>query len=466
MTVRVRTSVDARTHAGVAAGEAGESSATRRRPPARGGFLATREMETTLYGVLALGATAIAVAAFAPSAAVSLPASVAAVLLLACAAALLAALRGLSSPITRSVPGGRGRRLRAAVIGPVASALDLKAELLQAGVERIAVVGAIVPGSAGSEGHDAGALGTLADLGPIVKAQQIDLLVTTSVVSCSDVVTAMMSACEGDPVRLYNLSGFYEDVFGRVPVSEIDSGWFQYVLHPRFTERRSQRIFDLLIGSLLALLLLPLLCVVVLLILAEGGPVLFPQRRIGEHGRTFVMYKFRTMRCEPNDAPKWASADDPRVTSLGRILRRTHVDELPQIFNVLLGDMALVGPRPEQPAIAARLEESLPFWRARYRHKPGLTGWAQVRSGYARSEDGSAWKLAHDLYYLRHQSLALDMAILIQTASTLLFAAPDVEHIKTPFIVRHAPFAPVAQVEAAAQPIVADLIVPAGSDAA
>ena len=450
--------VDAKVGSGAAVGApTAEPSATRRlrRLSSRGsGFPATRHLEMMLYGVLTMGGIAIVGAALAPNAALALLASVAAVLLLACTAALLAALRGLSSPITRSAACSAGRPLRAAVVGPVASALDLRAELLQAGVDRIAIAGAIVPGPVPAQGRDTAELGTLAQLGEIVKAQHIDLVLTASVVSHPDVIKALMSTCEDDPVRLYGLSSLYEDVFGRVPVGEIDSGWFQYVLHPRFVERRAQRIFDLLVGSLLAALLLPLLVAVALLVRRDGGPVLYRQRRIGNHGRTFVMYKFRTMRSEESGVARWTSADDPRVTPLGRTLRRTHMDELPQIFNVLRGDMALVGPRPEQPDIAARLEEVLPFWRGRYRHKPGLTGWAQIRCGYARSDEASAWKLAHDLYYLRHQSLALDVAILLETASTMLFGAPEVEQITAPFVARHGRLVTVAQGEAASESIV------------
>lgn len=450
--------MDATVGSGAVAGEAAEPCATQRqrRLGSRGsGFPATRHLEMMLHGMLAMGCAGIAVAALAPIAALAVLASLASVLLLACAAALLAAVRGLSSPITRSA-ACPGRPLRAAVVGPVASALDLRAELLQAGVDRIAIAGAIVPGPVPAQGSDAGELGTLEQLGELVKAQQLGLVLTASVASRSDVVETLMSTCEDDPVRLYGLSALYEDVFGRVPVSEIDSGWFQYVLHPRFTERRSRRIFDLLVASLLAVLLLPLLVAVSLLVRRDGGPVLYRQRRIGEHGRPFVMYKFRTMLWEECSVARWASADDSRVTPVGRILRRTHIDELPQIFNVLLGDMALVGPRPEQPEIAARLEAVLPFWRGRYRHKPGLTGWAQIRCGYARSDEGSAWKLAHDLYYLRHQSLALDVAILLETASAVLFGVPDVEHVSAPFVARHGQFVALAQGEAATEPIVVD----------
>ena len=118
-------------------------------------------------------------------------------------------------------------------------------------------------------------------------------------------------------------------------------------------------------------------------------------------------------------AAQWASPDDPRVTRVGRVLRRTHLDEVPQIFNVLRGEMSLIGPRPEQPEFVERLEEFIPFYERRHLLKPGLTGWAQVRCGYAGSDKGSAWKLSHDLYYLKHRSLSFDIAILGETVRTL-----------------------------------------------
>ena len=132
------------------------------------------------------------------------------------------------------------------------------------------------------------------------------------------------------------------------------------------------------------------------------------------------MYKLRTMRERPdNDAERWCAVDDPRITRVGRVLRSLHLDELPQLYNVLRGEMSIVGPRPEQPEIVSRLEAGITFYSRRHLIKPGLAGWAQLRCGYARSERGSAWKLCHDLYYLKHQSLRFDMVILMRTFLTL-----------------------------------------------
>ncbi len=391
----------------------------------RGGLPATRDLEPTLWGLLTLAGGEIAVMALAPARGAAVAAVAAACLTLASAAAVLRAILTLSPAMPRPV--------RAAVVGRSASALDLRRELERAGVRDVLVIGAIVPGPVRAKARDALELGAVSDVGRIVGERSLDLLLLGPGASRVEAVDAVMRFCDGDPVRLCDLSAFYEDVFGRVPVAEIDGAWERYLLHPRFRERRTQRALDVLVAGAAAVVLLPLLAMLVLLIRRDGGPALFRQRRIGQHGRPFMILKLRTMRWEGADEPaRWSSGDDPRVTPMGRTLRRTHLDELPQLLNVLRGEMTLVGPRPEQPEIAARLEELMPFWRGRHRHKPGLTGWAQIRCGYAGSDDDSAWKLAHDLFYLRHRSLALDVAILVRTASMLLRGPRRAEHLEAP----------------------------------
>jgi lipopolysaccharide/colanic/teichoic acid biosynthesis glycosyltransferase len=131
--------------------------------------------------------------------------------------------------------------------------------------------------------------------------------------------------------------------------------------------------------------------------------------------------KLRTMRVGADATAQWAEPEDPRITRVGAFLRRTHLDELPQLVNVLRGEMSLVGPRPEQPEFVERLERALPFYQRRHLMRPGITGWAQIRCGYAGSDIGSAWKLCHDLYYAKHRSVGLDLLILGETLSTLVF---------------------------------------------
>jgi lipopolysaccharide/colanic/teichoic acid biosynthesis glycosyltransferase len=192
------------------------------------------------------------------------------------------------------------------------------------------------------------------------------------------------------------------------------------MMHPNYhpSARFGRRCFDILGALIIGVAVLPVLMGLVLLIRRDGGPAIHRQTRIGAGGRPFTLYKLRTMR--PVDGPaRWSSPDDPRVTRIGRAIRPTHLDELPQLLNVLRGDMSIVGPRPEQPDIAARLERELPFYQRRHLIKPGITGWAQIRCGYAGSEAGSAWKLCHDLYYVKRQSLILDFLIIVETIRAL-----------------------------------------------
>jgi lipopolysaccharide/colanic/teichoic acid biosynthesis glycosyltransferase len=210
-------------------------------------------------------------------------------------------------------------------------------------------------------------------------------------------------------------------VFGHVPVAEINAAWFQYIMHPRYSPitPHAKRALDLIVGIALGLFFLPILTVCALLIRRDGGPALFKQARIGEGGRPLAVYKLRTMVVDAGLDSQWASPGDPRITRIGATLRRLHLDELPQIINVLRGEMSIVGPRPEQPEFVERLEGLLPFYSRRHLIKPGITGWAQVRCGYAGSDVGSAWKLCHDLYYLKYRSTAFDLSILAETLGAI-----------------------------------------------
>jgi lipopolysaccharide/colanic/teichoic acid biosynthesis glycosyltransferase len=152
-------------------------------------------------------------------------------------------------------------------------------------------------------------------------------------------------------------------------------------------------------------------------LLANRGSVFYRQPRVGKNGTEFQIIKFRTMRAAGPDQPsEWTTEDDPRITPFGRLLRRTHVDELPQLLNVLRGDLAIVGPRPEQPHYVRELVDKIPFYDLRHRVRPGLTGWAQVKYGYAGTESDALQKLQYEFFYLRHQSLTLDARIIGRTA--------------------------------------------------
>jgi lipopolysaccharide/colanic/teichoic acid biosynthesis glycosyltransferase len=182
----------------------------------------------------------------------------------------------------------------------------------------------------------------------------------------------------------------------------------------------AKRVFDLVGATTALVVLAPLLAIIALLIRRTPGPVLYRQTRVGQGGALFEIYKFRTMRVDAEEPGccRWACHDDPRVTRIGRLLRRGHLDELPQLWNVLRGEMSLVGPRPERPDFVEELERAVPFWGRRLLIKPGLTGWAQLHSGYASDVDGAAAKLSYDLWYLRHRNVVLDLAICVKTLSS------------------------------------------------
>jgi exopolysaccharide biosynthesis polyprenyl glycosylphosphotransferase len=261
------------------------------------------------------------------------------------------------------------------------------------------------------------------DLASVVREQRVDVVVLAGD-DRGDAVQQLLDAGSVD-VRVVGPAEFYEHAFGYVPIWQVSPVWFMSVIHlyQRRYPRAIKRGTDIVVAATALTVLGPLLLVVALLLrLSGGGPVLYRQLRCGEGGRPFEIVKFRTMVADAEQAhgAVWAGADDPRITRVGRFLRRARVDELPQLWNVLRGEMSIVGPRPERPELLPVIEESLPFFTRRHLVKPGITGWAQIRLGYTDDPVGAADKLAYDLFYLRHRSLALDLAIAFKTAGTLL----------------------------------------------
>ncbi len=221
------------------------------------------------------------------------------------------------------------------------------------------------------------------------------------------------------PVRTIGADQLYEELFGHVPMGTIDTRWYLYMLHPEFVATRplTDRAVELGVAIPALVVAAPLLALAAVAIkLGDGGPVLYRQTRVGAGGEPFEILKLRTMSAGAQDGgAEWSAADDARVTRAGRLLRRLHIDELPQLVNVLRGEMTLVGPRPEQPQMVAELERIFPHYSRRHHVKPGVTGWAQVRCGYAGSTLGTAWKLCHDLYYLKRRSRLVNLTIVLET---------------------------------------------------
>ncbi len=319
---------------------------------------------------------------------------------------------------------GDALRARVAVIGTREFAADFVAELEAANVRTYDVVGWI-SSQGPAEYRRLRWLGTLDEVREAVLVDRIDLIVCgpnagdAQGARIEDVSARVADECLDLPVRLIAANQLYEETFGHVPVGMIDAAWYRYIMHPRFRAAgpHSKRAFDLVVGSIIGLCFLPVMAVAAIAIkLSDGGPVLYRQRRLGEFGGEFDILKLRTMRQDAEaNGPQWSAVADTRVTRVGRILRRTHVDEIPQLWNVLRGDMTLVGPRPERPEMVAELERRFPHYTRRHLVKPGIAGWAALRCGYAGSDIGTAWKLCHDLFYIKRRSMLADALILAET---------------------------------------------------
>jgi exopolysaccharide biosynthesis polyprenyl glycosylphosphotransferase len=327
-----------------------------------------------------------------------------------------------------------GCKVHVAVLSPgVANALA--DELRVAGIRSHDVVGWVAAdGQAFGGEHLAGempCLGRLEDVRSLVLEHRVDLLVSCPVHGAErarlHTLEIVADSCLDLPVKLIELSQLYEDLFGHVPLGTTDAAWFQHLLDPGFRpgSERVKRAVDLVLGSLLLVLASPLIAVAGLAVkLTDGGPVLYRQRRVGQGRAEFTMLKLRSMAVDAEaQGARWAEHDDDRTTPVGRLMRRTHIDELPQLLNVLRGEMSLVGPRPERPALVPGLEAQFHYYKCRHVLKPGITGWGQVRCGYAGSDTGAAWKLCHDLFYLKHRSTISDLLILVETVRTVATGA-------------------------------------------
>ncbi|MEM7359270.1 MAG: sugar transferase [Pseudomonadota bacterium] len=222
-------------------------------------------------------------------------------------------------------------------------------------------------------------------------------------------------------IPIFSLSDFFESFLFLVPVQEINNDWFiraqGFTMLHSSVAIRVKRAVDIVAALLLLVLNIPICLLTALLIkLTSRGPVMFSQRRIGLNGTEFVLYKFRTMRVDAEvTGAQWTSKNDPRILPIGNFLRSTRIDELPQCWNILKGDMSIVGPRPERPEFTSDLAQKIPYYDLRHIIKPGLTGWAQVMYPYGASIDDALKKLQFDLYYVKNYSLLLDLNILLRT---------------------------------------------------
>ena len=231
--------------------------------------------------------------------------------------------------------------------------------------------------------------------------------------------------CKLHGIRVLDLASYFEQTLGQIRLESLYAGWLIFGDGFRQGTFRSavKRLSDILFASALLLLSMPIMLLTALLIIIESGtPVLYVQERVGRNGRLFNVIKFRSMRtdAEKDGQPIWAQKKDDRTTRVGRIIRKLRIDELPQLYCVLRGDMSLVGPRPERQFFVEQLTNEIPFYAVRHSVKPGLTGWAQVRYHYGATVEDSAEKLQYDLYYVKNHSLLLDMIILFETIAVVL----------------------------------------------
>lgn len=267
--------------------------------------------------------------------------------------------------------------------------------------------------------------GTARPLVDEVLARSATVIVLDRTAQADTEVVGQAAVLHEAGIRVRTLLQFYEEWLGKLPVAELEraSLFFDIGEVHRMRYARIKRLTDVAIAMVgLVPLVLSVPFVVLANLVGNRGSLLYRQVRVGRDGQTFEILKYRTMRSAPagsTDGADWTSVDDPRITPFGKLLRRSHLDELPQVLNIVRGDLSVVGPRPEQPRYVRELSASLPFYGMRHLVRPGLTGWAQVKYGYAGDEDDALEKLQYEFFYLRHQNLRFDLRILGRTVRSV-----------------------------------------------
>ena len=309
--------------------------------------------------------------------------------------------------------------------GAVALARELHAMRGHVGVELVGFVDPD-PARVGQPLFNPGIIGTVEDIPAVVRALGVDRVV----VSLSDGRGALpmdkLLEMKIQGVSFTHLASVYEEYTGKIAVENLRPSWF--IFSDGFRHRAwlamAKRVIDLTLAAVALVVAAPLMALVALAVwLTSDGPVLYHQRRVGQHGRVFTVHKFRSMDhdAEAETGAVWSQGEaDPRITLVGHVLRRARLDELPQLWNILVGDMSFVGPRPERPEFVSQLAREIPYYGQRHVVRPGLTGWAQVRYTYGASVEDALMKLQYDLFYIKNLSLALDVFIMFSTVKTVL----------------------------------------------
>ncbi len=320
-----------------------------------------------------------------------------------------------------------GPRERLLLVGTGEGAVRLARELYERSDLGIKIVGFIDPDPArvGTPVINPGVIGTIEDIPAIVRARRVDEVV----VSLSDARGMLpmdkLLEMKLDGVRFDHLASIYEKYTGKIAVENLRPSWliFSEGFNKSRVQRVAKRAIDLVLALIGVVVAAPVMLLVALAVrLTSKGPALYHQQRVGQHGRVFTLHKFRSMRtdAEKDTGAVWARQNDDRITPLGKVLRRTRLDELPQLWNVLCGHMSVVGPRPERPEFVSTLSKQIRFYGQRHSVRPGLTGWAQVSYTYGASVEDAMEKLQYELFYIKNMSIALDLFIIAKTVKTVL----------------------------------------------
>jgi sugar transferase (PEP-CTERM system associated) len=325
--------------------------------------------------------------------------------------------------------GQMGPRERLLLVGTSAAAIGLARELYgrrhELGVE---IVGFIDPDPAkvGTSVINPGVIGTIEDIPTIVRTTGVDRVVVSLADARGTLPMDKLLEMKLEGVSFDHLASVYEEYTGKIAVENLRPSWL--IFSDGFRKTRllaaAKRVMDIMCAGIGLVLAAPLMLGTYIAIrITSTGPVLYHQQRVGKNGQVFTVHKFRSMRVDAEAAsgPVWASkAGDPRVTPIGSLLRRSRLDEIPQLWNVLKGDMSFVGPRPERPEFVASLTDQIPFYGQRHIVRPGLTGWAQVCYTYGATTEDALQKLQYDLYYIKNLSLSLDVFIIFETVKTVV----------------------------------------------
>jgi len=316
-------------------------------------------------------------------------------------------------------------RKRLLIIGTSPTAISFARELEGRDELGVEIVGFVDPDASASGTSPARVIGSIEDIPAIVRARSVDRVVVSLADARGKLPMSTLLQMKLDGVTFDHLASVYEEYTGKIAVENLRPSWL--IFADGFRKSRGhaivKRVTDVCFAAAALIVLFPVLLLVALAVrLTSQGPILYHQRRVGQNGQLFYVHKFRSMLAdaEATTGAVWAKKGDARITPLGGFMRRSRLDELPQLWNILCGHMSVVGPRPERPEFVGALRQQIPFYAQRHVVKPGLTGWAQVRYTYGASVEDAMEKLQYDLFYIKHMSIALDVLIMLATVKTVL----------------------------------------------